>query len=842
MKALVEKEIRMLLPAFAGALVLAILPVWLLPYDSWNHPDFSVYFLYFGIATLSLSSFGREIGLNTLSFMLAQPLDRSRIWWAKAAVLGVLVALAFDAWWLSGRLSSLYRPEPQEALALVGVFIAVSAAGALWMTLLLRQMAAAFWLTLLIPMVTVMAITAIGGTYWMVFTALGLYAAAGFFLARRQFLHLQDTAWTGGVVSFGSRRAAAEQVGSRKRMPWTALFRKELKLHEFTLAGIAGLFVVHLGVVALRKLGADSFGRTTLSTLQMFSVVWMFVPLVAGSQSVAEERQVGTLDALLCLPCSRRVQFGIKLLFVLVLGGLLSPALMCAAEGIGSVIGAGAHLGVMGIAFGAEGIVPVFFVFLALSLFGFYASTLTRSVVQALAAGVVATLVFWGILLIRSESVDAFGTRLWPVMAFPALTAAIIWLAYGNFSWLFESGRRWRRNILGLITVNVLICGSAAAIYHRVWEWAMPLEGTHGPARLPAGKPVLLGGYGGNGLAAVLPDGRLWVDRIAYDAGWLSLGGDQFVPGSNWVDAFANFRETVALRSDGTLWISEKPGKPWIEGRHPPPEESPPLVQFGAESDWQSLQHNPAGSFVLLKRDGTLWNWGTDDVNQKHYEGLRSFTPHRLDADSDWARIRRGIRWVYAWKRDDAAWALHDAERFADWGNARLAALDHFQFRSLNPYPCIANVEAGVRDDGTLWYWDEWKDLWGTRKERPPASKTALPELLQIGKDSNWAAVASGFYQLVALKTDGTIWRWKLIRGRNRNVGALQEAPERLGTHQDWVALGCWLNQSVALAADGTFWRLPRNDVPWGWGDDSEGWLAPSRRPAKIENIFGAQE
>jgi hypothetical protein len=187
---------------------------------------------------------------------------------------------------------------------------------------------------------------------------------------------------------------------------------------------------------------------------------------------------------------------------------------------------------------------------------------------------------------------------------------------------------------------------------------------------------------------------------------------------------------------------------------------------------------------------------------------------------------------------------LHDAERFADWGNARLAALDHFQFRSLNPYPCIANVEAGVRDDGTLWYWDEWKDLWGTRKERPPASKTALPELLQIGKDSNWAAVASGFYQLVALKTDGTIWRWKLIRGRNRNVGALQEAPERLGTHQDWVALGCWLNQSVALAADGTFWRLPRNDVPWGWGDDSEGWLAPSRRHAKsgLRLVFSVEQ
>ena len=75
--------------------------------------------------------------------------------------------------------------------------------------------------------------------------------------------------------------------------------------------------------------------KPTLSALEMFGVVWLFVPLLAGSQSVADERQLGTLDGILCLPVSRRAQFGVKLLFVLVLGGLLSAALLCALEEAG---------------------------------------------------------------------------------------------------------------------------------------------------------------------------------------------------------------------------------------------------------------------------------------------------------------------------------------------------------------------------------------------------------------------------------------------------------------------------------------------------------------------------
>ena len=177
--------------------------------------------------------------------------------------------------------------------------------------------------------------------------------------------------------------------------------------------------------------------------------------------------------------------------------------------------------------------------------------------------------------------------------------------------------------------------GTRDAVYYRVWEFAMPTDGEHGPARIStattSGKylwlfPAKLKGFGGTGLATVLPDGRLWTDRIAYEGEWLvdSLAGDQFVPGSNWVDGFTGSRDTVAIRADGTLWVSEKPRPPWHDDKHPEASPPVPLVQFGVESNWQSVTFYPT---LLLKRDGTLWTWGTNDVNSKNYPGLLVYDP-----------------------------------------------------------------------------------------------------------------------------------------------------------------------------------------------------------------------
>jgi alpha-tubulin suppressor-like RCC1 family protein len=346
------------------------------------------------------------------------------------------------------------------------------------------------------------------------------------------------------------------------------------------------------------------------------------------------------------------------------------------------------------------------------------------------------------------------------------------------------------------------------------------------------------------------------------------LGGNHFVAGSNWVDAYANFRETVALRSDGTLWVSEKPRHRWTDEYQngtPPPEDSPPLVQFGDETNWLSVACGFITPVVLLKRDGTLWNWGSNSYNVKSEPGLRSSPPLRLGTESDWARILRGINGLYAWKRDGRAWIFlreldtHRGETIV-FGNVEIASgavavpvpfLDHANFQRLKSFPNLPDLEIGIRADGTLWYWDSialdpyLQQSAALRQAKGMTWTGPAGGIVQIGKDSNWAAVGGGRFEVVALKTDGSVWRWNLYRafrfeGSRAMAEGLKEAPVRLGTHNDWVALGCCMDETVALAADGTLWCWPQSDGPDSWYN--EDWLAPSKRPAKIENIFGASE
>src|SRR5260370_634827 len=128
--------------------------------------------------------------------------------------------------------------------------------------------------------------------------------------------------------------------------------------------------------------------------------------------------------------------------------------------------------------------------------------------------------------------------------------------------------------MLGIATVT-------AGLYNRTWELLTPLEPQHGPARLSAVQPpVLRAGYLG-GVSILLPDGRLWHDRIVYDPGqrlitfadnwelrWGGkfssvISGDHFIEGSNWVNEAYAYMAVAAIRSDGTLWVSEKGPQPF---------------------------------------------------------------------------------------------------------------------------------------------------------------------------------------------------------------------------------------------------------------------------------------
>jgi len=154
MNALVKKEIRLLLPSWMVAMLLALVQAITRPYDF-----YIACLLFFGLTIMALTTFGRETSLNTFSLLLAQPAERIRIWQTKLSVLAVAFLTVFIVWlvcfFISGFLH-VFATNDYDSYNLFIIICLIATAtftGGLWTTLLIRQVAGAFWLTLLVPAV-----------------------------------------------------------------------------------------------------------------------------------------------------------------------------------------------------------------------------------------------------------------------------------------------------------------------------------------------------------------------------------------------------------------------------------------------------------------------------------------------------------------------------------------------------------------------------------------------------------------------------------------------------------------------------------------------------------------
>jgi len=875
MNPLMAKEIRLLRPAYAMAMLLAVIPLWLLPTQESGAEFIMCVALIFGTLMMALSSFGREFGMNTFPLMLAQPLTRVRIWRTKVGVLagaiatvwlGFLVSWAVNYSFKAGNFSWFTRNVAADLLAagllLLAAFVIL--ASGLWATLLLRQMVAAFWFALLVPVVMLVVLDWKGATTLTISIAFIAYSVMGFWWAWRLFRKAQEAAWTGGEVTlpaWQSSRTASEAT-TRPFRPIRALFWKELKLQQIAILGMGALFLLHLGIVLIRKATHGAIENPLVETvLEMFGGIWFIVPVVTSSLNVADERRLGTMEGHLCLPVSSRVQFVIKLLVVMVLSGCLSSLLLWVAEGMGSTIGAGVLFGGGVSTPGARADLPSFPIwaavfsapiFISISLISFYASTLSRNIMQSVATAVAVGIVLSSAGAIAESLHQIDSSTLWQgplltIIGWPTMAVALVWLAYGNFRRLSETRRLWLRNICGLGFTMLGIATVTAGLYNRAWELLTPLEPPHGLARLNAEQPPILHADYWGGISIVLPDGRLWHDRFVYGPGhrlitfadnrvfgWggkLSsvITGDHFIEGSNWVDEAHNaWGETAAIRSDGTLWISEKGTQPFWENARPVPQPAAKLIQFGSDTNWKRVatqmgQH----AMILLKTDGTLWRWGSNRSDGR----LADIKPHRLGNESDWAEINSNGSSLFARKTDGRVWNIYFWTKDTQNDQLRLdpetvisrwEVLDKVKWRSVAWCP---PGQLGVREDGTLW----------TLSPHYESPRSVREELVQIGNATNWISVVGDNRMLMALKADGSLWKWEWERNawQFEQQWAVTHPPTHLGIHNDWVAIGSGWNGIVALAADGSLW------IWLDYSFNPASLLAPpTRKPTKLENIF----
>ena len=882
MNALFRKEIRLLLPAWIAAMLLAIAPTWFIPLHV-GHDDtaqaviFGLFCL--GALVLCLTPFGQEFSAGTFPQFLSQPVSRHRLWRVKAGVYFSAAFVALFGFSISYRLRVIGDPELEasfgqlmrsSALAALAVFT-----GGLWSTLLFRQVAAALWFTILIPVALLYSIAELlirifdfarPLPEWSLFAGLALYSIAGFLWARWQFLHAQDSQWTGGPVSlpawlgFGSRLPSSSGLPMRK--PLRALICKELQSHHVSLL-IAGLLLLsHVAAIAARKVeSAPSEPNNILHMLlEFWWSLWLALPLVIGSSAVAEERKLGTLESQLCQPTTPRLQLSVKLVLALVLGiflGGFMPWLLESAGGLFDGANPIASLFSKG-EFAWQRVLAIGLASAWITLISFYVSTLSRNTLQAISAAILLGLPLTGIMGWAIDASPGFRQTVWemPLLAWfclPMLLATLLWLAFRNYKHLHVGWNIWLRNLVTIFMMLAIATAAASTIYKRPWELLMALEPRHGPPRLSGSVRPKICVTQGFELFALLPDGRIWA---AQNYEGIEVGEAEersttqkhtrrerkiympvpvdgtFLGASNWVKLANTEHHVVGIQSDGSLWnvFSRQGWIPWNRTRLlsvPEPE------RIGTDSNWTAIASG-LRHFLALKADGTLWGWGNNREGQLGAGPKESpDEPVRIGTDSDWAAVLAGNDTSVGIKQDGSVWQWGQLNVGPNgWQGWQQGAYTEPVRWNLDGTDWVTragkpNFHLVLRKDGTLWAAGLLpENLLGNHLKRE-----FTPKLMRVGHDSDWAEIDSSWVKLIAIKSDGTLFVQNNVDERSVFWADNLWKPSK---HKDWIAIGTqnWVD-TVALAADGT--------LCW-WGDPFRraGLLGPSRKPVWHLNIFVA--
>lgn len=511
-----------------------------------------------------------------------------------------------------------------------------------------------------------------------------------------------------------------------------------------------------------------------------------------------------------------------------------------------------------------------------IAVIGFYASTLAHNTLQALAPAVFGILLTFFLLIVAAQPYEFGLGFLWRgpliyLIVTPVMMAVLAWLAYRNSQRPFISTGVWLKNLFTLIISLALVTVATTAIYYRDWELLKPTEPAHGAARWSLANPPQMQ-INGNSITIRLADGRVWMNRyilslanpfklkIVTDS---RFGDGKFLEGTNWSEVRDYGWDIVGIQRDGSLWVSEQPdqwSRIWRQGKTPGSQITK-LVQFGRDHDWQSVSGRFATLF-LLKTNGTLWSWGAYEWKwNKKWPGLHAFTPQRVGTNSVWSKIftangrtffctTTGQVWV-----EPAMSTIDEVKKLVPGISInRTPYLENKKWRDVASVGVVIGGPSlvGVFDDGTF------REIAATdripmtpaiskkmRTSSKPIFTWGLVEKdAQIGTTTNWLALAENNGVTITLKADGTLWKWNFSQRLNNliEISDLNTAsPVQFSIHSDWVAVGQMLNGIVALAADGSLW-LWRSDAPAYSSGDFHSWLAPTRRPQLLGNVFDEAE
>lgn len=141
------------------------------------------------------------------------------------------------------------------------------------------------------------------------------------------------------------------------------------------------------------------------------------------------------------------------------------------------------------------------------------------------------------------------------------------------------------------------------------------------------------------------------------------------------------------------------------------------------------------------------------------------------------------------------------------------------------------NQVLAIKTNGTLWGWGH--NASGALGQNNVVYRSSP---VQIGSLTNWSKIAAGTDFALAIKTDGTLWCWGQnydgSLGLNNTVH--RSSPVQVGSSSNWVNVASGSNSNHVLATD-------TNRYLYAWGNNGQGQLGTNDRNNKSSPVQVSQ-
>jgi alpha-tubulin suppressor-like RCC1 family protein len=270
-------------------------------------------------------------------------------------------------------------------------------------------------------------------------------------------------------------------------------------------------------------------------------------------------------------------------------------------------------------------------------------------------------------------------------------------------------------------------------------------------------------------------------------------------------------------------------------GIHPKPSITP--VRVTGLTDIIQIEAGRKHA-VALRKDGTVWAWGTRD-NGAIGDGkpatlrpVRAIGPTRVEGLAGVTRIAVARSHNLALKADGRvmSWGANSqgelgiGTRLTQWTPVEVIGLDHVVSIAAGSASMGYGVSAAVRDDGAVWMWGSNTSAQFGTGDGPlspddPGARQLLP--VAVKGVAGVTSVSLGFGHAAALLRDGTLRMWGHDGWGQIGVGssgAYQVRPMKVGSLSKVSAVYLGGAHSFAVRADGTLWIWGKSFIENGPG------------------------